>query len=81
MRFGRNILILLAVVLCLAVALFIERRMRPVTPLAEGTPLFPVQTEAISEITWEGTERGPVNFRIRRDGEAWRMARPYITIS
>ena len=77
MRFGRNILILLAVVLCLAVALFIERRMRPVTPLAEGTPLFPVPTETVSEITWEGADRGSVNCQIRRDGEAWRMVRPY----
>ena len=77
MRFGRNILILLAVVLCLAAALVIERRMRPETPLAEGTPLFPVPTEAVSEIAWTDAEGDAPSIQIRRDGEGWRMERPY----
>ena len=77
MRFGRNILILLVVVIALAVALVVERRMRPVTSLPEGMPLFPVQTETISEIVWEGSEEGSTAIRIRRDGESWRMERPY----
>ena len=73
MRYGRNILILLAVAVALAAALVAERLMRPGAPLPEGSPLFPVPPEAVDAIEWDGESA----VRIRRDGEFWRMDRPY----
>ena len=79
MRFGRNFLILLAVVLVLAAGLVAERLLRPVRPVAVGEPLFPVAQESIAALSWElpAPDGATVPMTLVREGEFWRMERPY----
>lgn len=79
MRFGRNFLILLAVVILLAAGLVAERFLRPVRPVAVGEPLFPVSQEAVASLSWEilADDGTATPVTLVREGEFWRMERPY----
>lgn len=79
MRFGRNVAFLVALVAMLAGALVALRLFRP-EPLPQGgDPLFPMPPEAVLGVTWEaeGPDGRQVPVELRREGESWRMARPY----
>lgn len=79
MRFGRTFSILFSLVIALTVALVLTHRFRPVQPLISGDPLFPIQPETITAITWDVTnELGHLQqLRIERKGLFWQMVTPY----
>ncbi len=79
MRFGRNIAFLLALVAVLAGALAALRLLRPKAALQGGEPLFPMPPEAVVGVAWdtEGADGRRVPAELRREGELWRMVRPY----
>lgn len=79
MRFGRNIAFLLALVAALAGALVALRALRPEALPQGGDPLFPMPPEAVLGVVWdaEGPDGRQVPVALRREGELWRMTRPY----
>lgn len=79
MRFGRNIVILSVLVCALAGILLALRLWRPEAPLQGGDPLFPMPVETIVGVTWDtkDAEGHRVPMELRREGELWRMTRPY----
>ncbi len=79
MRFGRNIFFLLLLVVFLSGALVALRFLRPEQPLQGGDALFPMRPEKVIAIQWEMLhhEAQPLQVELRREGELWRMMRPY----
>lgn len=79
MRFGRNIAFLMALVSVLAGALAALRLFRPKASPQDGDPIFPMPPEAVIGVEWDtkGPDGRCVPMALRREGESWRMTRPY----
>lgn len=79
MKFGRNILFLLGIILLLLGALALTRTYRPVNAPVTGAPLYPLRTESVVDIAWDvlGPDGKSCVMRLTRAGEFWQMTHPY----
>lgn len=79
MKFGRNIVLLLGIILLLVGALVLTRVYRPKDMPTKGGTLYPLNMEAIVEISWDvlGPDSKSCKMELTRSGEFWHMRYPY----
>lgn len=79
MNFGRNILLLLGLILLLSGALTLSRIYRPKDLPVAGGLLYPLRSESITGIAWDvaGPDGKRCRMELTRKGEFWQMTHPY----
>jgi len=79
MRFRRTIVFLLVLVAALASALVAVRVLRKAPPARRGERLYPMEPESVVALQWdvESPNGRRARLEIVREGELWRMLRPY----
>lgn len=79
MKFGRNILILLGMILLLSGALVVTRIYKPADAPVTGALLYPLRSEAVVAVSWDvqGPDEKACLMRLKRMGEFWEMEYPY----
>lgn len=77
MRFGRSLLCWFLLVSVLAGGLVATRLLRPKARILPGERLFPLDPEAVVEISLASGQNDAPAITLVRDGEFWRMTAPY----
>lgn len=79
MKFGRNILLLLGLILLLSSALVVTRMYKPKDAPVPGGALFPIRSESVVAVSWDvlGPDGKSCQMKLTRAGEFWRMIHPY----